>query len=484
MLSVKVLSEKTCRLRHGLNVYCLLKVFDYLRPYDLIQVCKVDKYFKELIITHLIKNKILNLGFVIFESEDWKRQNDFKQTHGELSEIFETFGRSMRKFKISMDNFTKCLKTIIKYCEPATLTDIQFAIARSSTKVDAEVMHRSMPFFSNLRRLIFASNFDCTEFLTAISETASNIQIVDLRNVILSGIWLKNMHNLCELRLLWSGIDSPLRGIKSCLRLNPQLRVFKFMGKQDITTIVDDLKHCLNLRKFSDISRKNPYDRFGAAMISRYNFLETFPHLTSVTLTSFTFCGCDLYYPLMILATKNIVKLRFSMNHSNPIVLDKTEKSRILRLSLPNFSFLKTIEIYISSQLADIHKYTYPDPKWGIFHFRSEFILHFISQLKNLQNVKLLCCDLRDVYKILEFVPNIRALDISEANLTWIEIEKILKAILRIRQLKNAEINYHLLHFVSNNEYRDHVENYYNIQSAATTSFRSFGWEWGVLNPI
>lgn len=169
-------------------------------------------------------------------------------------------------------------------------------------------MHRSMPFFSNLRKLTFGTTRkhpSYTDFLNMISTNAPNLEIIELRDTVIMGGWLENMQNLRELLICRSAAFTLSKGLTSCFMVNPKLEVFKFMGSLDITTIGGVLsKYCSGLKEFVDVNWENPYEHFDMAMINCYSFLSTLLHLNKVTLKSFSFCGCDLYYTLTILATK------------------------------------------------------------------------------------------------------------------------------------------------------------------------------------
>lgn len=78
--------EETCRLRSGLNVNCLLEVFSYLETCDLFHLCKVDKFFKELIIERTIKNTMLDLHILQPKEGEWADVGRYKK----FVEILET----------------------------------------------------------------------------------------------------------------------------------------------------------------------------------------------------------------------------------------------------------------------------------------------------------------------------------------------------------------------------------------------------------
>lgn len=437
-------SEGMCRLRYGLNANCLLKVFDYLTPYDLVQVCKVDTYFKDLIMKWTIKKRKIHLGVL----RPYAPHNNPKaiENADKNVEIFRTFGKSIRKFRINVNNFKLCLETIMKYCEPATLTEVEFEIHHQfkNNDVDLNILRQSMPFFSTIRKFTFDAYYGSyeifSEFLTSVSTTASNLQNLKIQEVDFHDGCLKNMQNLHELRLHYQQSSSfSLDELTSCWRMNPRLKVFTFAGFHNITTVGDVLsRYCSDLEEFSDVNFCNPYDRLGLPTMNRYNFLSTLPCLNSVTLSSYTFCGCDLYYPLMTLAAKNIAKLKVFMNNVRPIVLNEEERAQLMRRPLPNFMCLETVEIEVMDTVT------------RQCDLRCQFMFHFMSQLKNLLHFTLIGMHTNKIYKILEIIPNIRTLDISKLSLLRLESEvrNVGKTLRRSRKSFDGKTIPHLLHLV------------------------------------
>lgn len=441
--SEESLPVERCRLRHGLNESCLLNVFDYLDQFDLISLCEMDTYFKELIMKWTMKKQILKVG-----------------TPDEQSEMFQEFGKSIRKFKIYTCSFTSMIVNIVKYCERGTITEIHLEI----NDIDDDVIEEpaavvylnqltllAMPFFSNLRKLKFKTyegTDPCgvlTNFLTKISTTATNLQSFELFNFEPRGGWLQNMQKLSELRFCWRNASS-FDDLFSYLRANPQLKVFEFTHKlKNLTGIYNVLKEsCPSLEKFSDIDVdvSNPYQRFDRSLISRYNFLSKFPHLNSVSLMSYTFCGCDLYYALTSLATKNIVKLKIFVNLAKPVIVSDEVKAELMRRPLPQFTGLLSVEVEIWGQ----NKYNF-HPKLSQCDLRCQFLFHFLKGVKSIQYFTFSGTSLSNMEKVLEFAPNIRVLDVSQTSVeTHKIVPKIVETLRRSRQLDDGKNGHYKLH--------------------------------------
>lgn len=130
-----------CRLLDGLNDDCLLEVFGYLDVNDLLQVSKTDDYFKKLITKSLSKNIVFDLVSL-----------GHGHTESYIVDILETFGKSIRKLKITCRDCISFLEILFKYFEPATLTEVDVTLSKWCM-CNLNVVHRSTPFLSNVRKL-------------------------------------------------------------------------------------------------------------------------------------------------------------------------------------------------------------------------------------------------------------------------------------------------------------------------------------------
>lgn len=401
-----------CRLRHGLNDNCLLHVFQYLDESDLLNLCTMDSYYKDLILKWTIKQKRLNLRKPTVDNAQW----------------FQTFGKSMRKIKIFSNQFVSTLATIMRTCDPGQLTEVDMAIQdgggllkqAEATESIFRLTLQAMPFFSNLRKLKFKAYCDadmrgvCTNLFLQISTTALNLRSIEIGQLEVRGNWLQNLHNLDELRITWKR-DSPFDSLISFLEGKPNLKIFGLIHQRaDVTSVYDVLaKSCPNLKTFCDEDRSISihYHSLDDSLTSRYRFFSKFSDLSYVTLTTYTFCGSDLYYPLVALANKNIVKLTIVTSLSEPIVLSKNVKTEILGRPLPQFASLKSVEFDIATPKARII-----NEKWMRCDFRCQFLFHFLRHATSLQHFTLSGPSLTHIDKIVEHLPTIRVLDLSQTN--------------------------------------------------------------------
>lgn len=451
-------SNEMCRLRYGLNVNCLLHVFEYLREFDLINLCKMDVYYKELISEWIIKKKLVNLRRL-----------------EEQTEILNVFGKSMRKFTIYTGSFKAMILLIRKYCEPGVLTEIHMEIndCIKHDKTDAyEMVHLThlillaMPFFTNLRKLKFETyqsadrNDVFNNFLTQISTTATNLQSLELVTLEPRCNWLQNMRNLVELRFLWrngSSFDNLLCFLKTC----PKLKVFEFRHQlPNLTSICNALTESCSehLRVFSDIDESMSTLGHNQPLIERYAFLSKFSHLSHVTLMTYTFCGSDLYYALMSLAKKDIVKLKIVTAFSRNVILSDEVNKDIMRRRLPQFARLNSVEIEISEPNVPVF-----DSKWTQCDLRCQFMFHFLRQVNSLQHFTFTGTSLTNMDKVLEHVPHIRSLDISKVSSlqTLTVVSNIVEIQRKRRQLADGENEHGTFHLILRDSFdvRNFVKN-------------------------
>lgn len=115
-----------CRLRNGLNELCLVKIFEYLGPFDLAQLCLMDDFYQDIITNRTLKEKKLNLGEFV-DTTTVKHRNNWR-----LFETFRIIGKSMRKIEIKTFNFVNVFQLIAKYCAPATLTELKISVQIST----------------------------------------------------------------------------------------------------------------------------------------------------------------------------------------------------------------------------------------------------------------------------------------------------------------------------------------------------------------
>lgn len=321
----------------------------------------------------------------------------------------------------------------MRTCEPGQLSEIDMTVQDGggilkrddATESLFNLTLQAMPFFSNLRKFKFGAYCDadqrgvCTNLLTQISTNAVNLRSVEIGQLEVRGDWLRNMRKLEELRITWKK-NSSFDTLISCLKEMPKLKVFKLVHQvADVASVYNALaESCPNLETFSDedrtLSSYQNYHNFDDSLTSRYAFLSKLSNLSYVTLTTYTLCGSDLYYPLVSLASKNIVKLTIVTSLTEPIVLDKKAKAEVMGRPLPQFGRLKSVKFDIAT--PNVRNVVSFDRKWTRCDLRCQFLFHFLRHVTSVQHFELAGSSLTHIDKIVEHMPTIRVLDLSETN--------------------------------------------------------------------
>lgn len=390
---------EVCRLRNNLNDDCLLKMFEYLNVKDLIQLCKLDSYFYDLITSDFIPKKLINLGVM-----DTRLRNNKLVLKRSTIEYFKVFGKFMKRIVISGEDFNLFLDTIVRYCQPDRLTEINLQFKENTAFPALDLIDQSLPFFTRLHRLRLydiSSNGLYQQFLIKISEI-SNVQFLQLRQVNVEDGWLQRMDSLRELQIHSSRILS-FDDLSSCYKVNPKLRVFNYKGSDDLQPIYDTLSACCpNLQTFSDCHLQ--YLGHVDDVEGRYKFLSPLKQLENVTLTSYSETGHDLHHHLRIPALANISKLGVHTSFEERTVLSKEKRAHIMESFSVKFENLKTIEMEVRG--------IYDKP----CDLRCEFIFNLVSRLENIENIKFIGHSLVNVNRVLYNSMKIRRLCIADAD--------------------------------------------------------------------
>ncbi|XP_031623263.1 uncharacterized protein LOC116340755 [Contarinia nasturtii] len=419
----------SCRLRHGLNEDCLYEIFKFLEVYDLIQLCELDIYFQNLISNWVIGRKKIN-----FTKMDpcWT-----------TNKIFQTFGKHMRKIKIAEENtlgsFERFLTFISQYCAVGGLSEVELRF--SSPTASETTMQQSMPFFSNLRKLVLHDNYTLVtykEFLSGIATSATNLTHLTLEGVNVSGEWLINggMENLREFRLHTSKRRSmciKVAELSQFIQTKEKLELFSFVGNENITLVIDSLtQSCPKLKTFVDFQLSNRYNHGTVTTIysqsaNQYGYVRKFTSVKTLGLTSYTQCGSDLYYPFVKLAAQNRIEaLKIFVDRDSAIALPENNQMHYSKKDFNHFKSLKSIEIQIKSERNECD-------------LNSEFILEFISNLANVTKLIVMSePSIWDINKVVDMAPNLDELGISHLKMKYLPVEmrKLIKSVRKHRELR------------------------------------------------
>lgn len=433
-----------CRLRHGLNDHCLCNIFDLLDVNDLIQLCELDTHYQNLITNWVSGKKLINFCDINFNRTQISWTPD---------KMFEVFGKTMRKIKYddlsSLGTFQQFLQFVIQHCELGVLTEIELTSSR--WPATSATMEKAMPFFANLRKLTLTGecsreNNALNHFLSRISLVATNLTHLTLNTVQVSdnvrlAVGASVMRNLKELRLNFRGEHNHMTELCEFLRTKSKLELFSYTGCNDIDPVARTLiEYCPRLNAFWDCQLRNPYrdngNTISEPMKQRYNYLCRFKNLKNIYLTSYTQCGSDLYCPLMQMASNiemaaKIEKFTFYIDCADAIVLPAPVHCE--GKAFDRFTSLTVVEVQVC--------YKYNDN--GMLDLSDGFIGELLSTLPTIQKLILrsIYVKPRDLCKIIDAIPNINELDISENTILHLpaEIRNIVKSIRKRRVCQMAE---------------------------------------------
>lgn len=415
---------------------------------------KVDNRVKDLITEFILKNKVLHWGVNIF------------------SGVIQTFGKSIRKVEIqSCSNVNFVLETMLKYFEPATLTEVDMEIIlMADYKPCLDVVRRSVPIFSKVRALrirIASFNHDQSDdyewysnFMMAMN--LRELEILQLR-VGFHGTnkdhgFLGKMQNVRELH--FSG-PIPTGDIISCISVNPKLISFQMEYKNhpDILAIVGALsKCCPGLETLSFVGYRFWIHDESFQQLHRYEFLSNFSNLKDMTLTSHSALCHDLYHPLTILAPTKIVRLKFFISR------DATD-FRGAQMRQCNFQ-----GHFVDLRRVDLHCDQDRDGRDDI-NEGFDFMFNFLTQLENLRTLNLSTGNkqMLNISKFLE-LRTIQVINIAKVKLRRppVEIRKI------VRQLRKIwKEDQRVMHLIVNVVQSRELLVYKDIEDIATISIES-----------
>lgn len=313
--------------------------------------------------------------------------------------------------KKNTTDLNQFLNLVIRHCSVGGLTEVELYHVGSG--IPSNIIQESMPFFSNLRKLVVFNDMWYHEFLASVSTTATNLTHLTLDNKFDIKLASTGMEHLKELRLRSSSIDE--KELLTFLRNKSKLELFSCTAKNGIDSVIDTLAaHCPKLRVFSDFHLDNPY-AYGRVISdrlqSRYSAVRYFDTVQELGLTTYTKCGSDLYYPLIQITKKNkLESLKIVMNHADAIALEEQERKQYNHQSFADFTSLKEVELLLTVEFQEY-----------------EFDVPFIAFIVKETNVKKFCvkCDrsIVNIYKIIDAVPHLSQLDVSQVPMIRLPVE-------------------------------------------------------------
>lgn len=429
-----------CRL-HSLNLHCLLHICDYLSVRELLHLHDLDDYFKSIIIDHVISNKLV----------------DFTITggHWTTNQIFRTFGKNMRRIKISHENtlnsYRRFLEFIIEYCTPGRLIELNIRYRTDLARNERHLVQRVQPYFRNVEKLVLnaSDSTDYVEFMEVFSEAPVEIKVLHLYGVTLFRAWsqIPSFNNLVEFRMHDTSLirRTNAQHLAEFLRTKHSLKIFDYSGRENIRNATQVLsEECKNLVVYRDLCTKE-YDRSApplpADLYMRYSHLSTISTIKHLAISSYSNQGNDIHYTLMRLAQPSqIESLTILINKdgkddTNDTTMITAAEKWLAALTNRSFEKLKRVELSFISETSDTHT------------FECDLLCKFLMVLPNLVTIRVsVDRPIRNISKILSYIPHIRRVSLTNARMIHmpVEMHKIHRSLRRIRAKQPN--NKHMIH--------------------------------------
>lgn len=152
---IEQVKDESCRLQNGLNIDCLIGIFEKLETDDLIELGTMNSYYKEIINNYVIRKHLVKL--LSYRSS--KKPSEYSTKYGPL---FQMYGK--RITKVNFVGYSTCLTglfdLIIQYCSKdqlkvidLQLNDIHCSIAKSSIKNIKQYFRKVENFTLNCIRI-------------------------------------------------------------------------------------------------------------------------------------------------------------------------------------------------------------------------------------------------------------------------------------------------------------------------------------------
>lgn len=408
-------SDVGCRL-NVLTTNCLIKCFEDLSLCDLLHVCDVDDYFQTIIIEHIIHKKFI----------------DFTDSHCHwpLEQIFRVFGQKMRRIKIEQETRTNDLsyvfKLIINYCLAGNLTEIWLRFCH--TIIDSDTLHRSIPFFTNVEKLVLLNYNNVNAYddiMPIICSTTTKLEYLKLVGVCLSLGWadIKTVSNLKEFYLHERYTSCPYIALHRFLSVSRNLRTFSYIGQKDISdeTIIELQDTFKNLERYNDFSIGGDF-----FTTPRYQCISMMPNIQHLSITSHLNSWNDIYEPLMELTQRNTLKsLNILINTDGECDSKPSMDKWCSALVQRNLCHLESFGVQIEcDSLVECAKQKVYD-----CDFLAAFLAQFNGSLRNVTiHSKPYVCN---AHQILDALPGLHRFSIVDMVITKIsdEMDKLAKVL-------------------------------------------------------
>lgn len=420
-----------CSLQ-SLNDDCLLEIFSYLEPDDLLHMYEVDSRFKYFIRDRVIPIRLFDFLNI---SENWN-----------TTKIFQRFGQKLRRIKIgpyaTNSSFDYFLELITRYCKPETLVELHLHHYNDQNESELGLMTRALPFFSKLEKLKFVTGAHTsasisTKFLKQLCLAPTfNLKVLTLFQAKLDEEWLhsETLHNLEELRVH----SCSSLGIKNnqnlidFLQTKPKLKLFSYMGECYYSPEINAaIASCTRLETLSYIDNFTSSKSSAGIKLKPICYLPALKHLA---ITSYGFEGSDIHTWLRQYSGKNELETLTITHNTRDIPLPDSElfekwKESYMQSATAYLRWVSSIRNTFL-KLTTVNIFVMQPANHAAYPPSLEFIYKFLSQLPNLKSVTIRTnLYLPDWGTILNYAPQIDTLSLQLGKPSCFGIDKFVKVL-------------------------------------------------------
>lgn len=435
-------NDRNCRLRHGLNVHCLVEIFQHLNSVDLYKLGAMNEFYRQIIHEYVISKH--NIDFELLKIYGISVQN-----------ILNRYASRVRKFHFDGErerDIAKFIQLVTQHCSADQFTDVHFSYHYDIDIVKSNIIDIHLPAqFGKVEKFHFCGPFyDFRLEIRLYMPVSHSLQHIKLEDVILHPNidWIEAV-NLTHIHLdAVIGLNVP--SFIAYLRRRPKLEYFyqkKTFGVSMQAVGEAMAEYC---GEHIRVYRNLEYDLSDRSPPHFLQFLSGFKNVNECWLSTRQICAGDLLAPIHRLADTKVEKLVIICydNYDGPdincIFMDE-----IIQRSwyLNRLNHLKTIRIDV---------YDGFDTHMDVCEQMKVLTMYSSEILSNVENVFLIGGqNMAYDYEFIKSVPKLRLLviDSCEATPTSEQAAKliaILKSILQNRaddfiELKIKE--YHLKTF-------------------------------------
>lgn len=406
-----------CRLRHGLNVQCLVHIFQYLDSADLYKLSKnseTNDFYKQIINELVIPKHVINFD------------RFFNHNVVVTQQVFEGWGKNIRKIIYNFDRKSllslflesaELFELVKNYCSIDQLKSVTIGDVSEIVNLPAHFRNvEVLKYYGNARTKLSAELSECLRHLTLESIVLDRefdwTKLVNLRE-----IHLKRVAAINEEKFL------------SFLRLQQSIEVFhhdEYTFGDSTQTICEEMaKQCGN--RIRDYSGRMPYlIGVEAPPQSLYNFISELKNVKKVCLTTYQLCAGDLVYVLKRLAEYDTIET-LNINYSDVGEFD-------VNCDMRHFSHLKTITL---QKRSDHMRHICPHER--MFSHSVHLLNVYASQM--LSNVENLSISSVNNWNFIKFAPKLRYLkligELAECDKSIIAVNATLMLSLFVDILRN-----------------------------------------------